>query len=38
MAEQEFALFTIPFIGMKGIYRPRDHMFWQKLAEGAADE
>ena len=22
MAEQEFALFTIPFIGMKGIYRP----------------
>ena len=23
MAEQEFALFTIPFIGMKGIYRPR---------------
>ena len=24
MAEQEFALFTIPFIGMKGIYRPTD--------------
>ncbi len=24
MAEQEFGLFTIPFIGMKGMDRPRD--------------